>query len=83
MFICVLISLLEIKSFVSLESESLLFWMRIHFNGGVKFSKILRKLLIKGGSDKFRFFLGGGEGGLGKKGSGQYFRVGLIPWRPL
>ena len=34
-----------------------------------------------GGSDRFRIF--SGVGGLGKKGWGQYFRVGLIPWRTL
>ena len=62
--------------------------------GGVKFSTILRGVAHKGrggGSDRFRiffFFLGGGGswqggGGLSKKGSGQYFRVGLTPWRTL
>ena len=50
--------------------------------GGVKFSKILRGFAHIGeGSDRFRFFLG--RGGLCKKGWGQYFRVGLIPWRTL
>ena len=47
--------------------------------GGVKFFKIL----TGGGdgrvSDRFITFLGG----LGKKGWGQYFRVGVIPWRTL
>ena len=66
MFKCVLISLLEIKPFVSLKNESLFFWMRVHFKGegggGVKFSKILRGFAHKGeGSDRFRnFFLEGG-----------------------
>ena len=46
-FKCVLISLLEIKSFVSLKNESLLFWSRVHFRGGVKFSKILREVAHK------------------------------------
>ena len=36
-------------------------------------------MLIKGKSDRFRIF--GGD--LGKKGGGQYFRVGLLPWRTL
>ena len=60
---------------------SLLFWTRVHFNGG-------------GGSQVIQNFEGGekeGEGGLpdifflgkrlGKKEWGQNFRVGLIPWR--
>ena len=34
MFKCVLTSLLEIKSFVSLKIESLLFWTRVHFKKG-------------------------------------------------
>ena len=45
----------------------------------VKFSKTLRGVAHKGGSDKFRIFWRG----LGKKGWGRYFRVGLIPWRTL
>ena len=31
MFKCVLVSLLEIKSFVSLKNESLLFFTKLHF----------------------------------------------------
>ena len=60
--------MLEIKSFGSLKSESFLFWPRIYFKrgGGVKFSKILRGLLIKGGLIDLDFFLWGGW--LGKKG---------------
>ena len=46
---------------------------------GVKFSKILRGVAHKEGSDRSRIFLAG----LGKKGWGQYFRLGLIPWRTL
>ena len=58
MFKCVLISLLEIKSFVSLKNESSLFWMRAYFKapplGGVNFEE---GLLIKGGeSGRFRIF---------------------------
>ena len=34
MFKCVLISLLEIKSFAPLENESVLFWVRVNFKGG-------------------------------------------------
>ena len=71
---------LEIKSFVSLKNESFLFWTRVHFKGGVKFSKLLRGLIIKEGevgSDRFKIFLRGG-GGLGEKGGGQYFRGQLI-----
>ena len=58
MFKCVAISFLEIKSFVSLKNESLFFWTRVHFKGGVKFSKILRGLLIKGGLADLEFFGG-------------------------
>ena len=52
---CFFISLLEIKSFVSLKNECLLFWMRVHFKGGggeggVKFSKNIRGVAHKGGS---------------------------------
>ena len=46
---------------------------------GVKFSKILRGVAHKGGglTDlEFFIFLGGRGGGLGKKGWGQYFKVG-------
>ena len=52
MFKCVVISLLEIKSFVSLKIESLLFWTRVHFKGGVKFSgaKGVRSI-FQGGAD--------------------------------
>ena len=31
LFKCVLISLMEIKSFVSLKNESFVFWTRVHF----------------------------------------------------
>ena len=56
---------MEIKSLVSLKNWSLLFWSRVHFRGGVKFSKILREVAHKGGegwgggggwSDRFRIF---------------------------
>ena len=47
---------------------------------GVKFSKILRRVSHKGRSDRFKTFL---RGGLRKKGWGQDFRVGLIPWRTV
>ena len=40
--------MLEIKYFVSLKTEFFLFWTRIHFKGGVKFSKILRGDAHKG-----------------------------------
>ena len=60
---------LEIKSFVSLKNECLLFWMRVlldDFKGGIKFSKILRGVAHKrrqgGGSDRVRIFVGGGGG---------------------
>ena len=61
----------------------MVFWTKAHFSGGrVKFSKIFRGLLErkKGGSlaDLALFW-----GRLGKKGWGQYVRVGLIPWRML
>ena len=55
MFKCV-ISLLEIKYFVSLKIESSHFWTRVHFKGGAKSSKILRDFAHKGGSDRFRIF---------------------------
>ena len=55
---------------------------RVHFKGGVKFSKILTGGRGGGVSHKVRvwqiFFFG-----LDKKGWGQYFRVGLIPCRAL
>ena len=69
---------------------SLCFLDKVHFKGGVKFSKILR-----GGGGVFGGGGGGGGGGvglkdleffwegLGKKGWRQYFRVGLISWRTL
>ena len=44
--------MLEIKSFVSLQNESFLFWMRVRYKGGVKICKILiggGGVLIKGG----------------------------------
>ena len=63
--------MLEIKSFVSLQNESFLFWMRVRYKGGVKICKILiggGGVLIKGGgdggSDRFRIFWEG----LSKKG---------------
>ena len=64
--------MLEIKSFVSLQNESFLFWMRVRYKGGVKICKILigggGEVLIKGGgmggSDRFRIFWEG----LSKKG---------------
>ena len=75
----VLISLLEIKSFVSLKNESLLFWTRVHFRvGGVKFSKILRGVAHKGGGGggltDLEFFLGGG---VRKKGVRSIFQGGV------
>ena len=62
-------SLLEIKSFVSLKNESLLLWTRVHFKGGG--SQFLENFegfahrgggRVGGGSDRFRifFFVGGG-----------------------
>ena len=48
--------MLEIKSFVSLQNESFLFWMRVRYKGGVKICKIL---------------IGGGEGGVLIKGGGD------------
>ena len=56
--------MLEIKYFVSLKTEFFLFWTRIHFKGGVKFSKILRGDAHKG----WDIIFGGVGGGLGKKG---------------
>ena len=38
---------LKIKSFVSLKNKTFLFWTRVHFKGGVKFSKILRGVAHK------------------------------------
>ena len=62
------------------------FWTRVHFKGAVNFSKILRRVAHKGVegveegvSDRFRTFWGS----LDKKGWGQYFKVGMIPWRTL
>ena len=58
--------------------------MRVHFKGerGIE-STFSEGLLIKGGSDTFRICFFGGGGGQGVGGLGQYFRVGLIPWRKL
>ena len=57
---------MEIKSFVSLKNESLLFWTRVHFEGGVKFSKDVRVAAHKvGGLTDLDFFW---WGDLGKKG---------------
>ena len=50
--------MLEIKSFVSLKSKSFLFWTRVYSRGGVKFSKILRRVAHKKG-------VGGGVGSRG------------------
>ena len=51
------------------------FWRRVHFKGVVKFSKILKRVAHKGGgegggegSDRFRIFRGGEEGGYLKRG---------------
>ena len=44
----VLISLLVIKYFASLKNESSLFWMRVCFKVGFKFSKILRGVAFLG-----------------------------------
>ena len=41
--------MLEVKSFVSLKNESLLFRTKVHFKGGGKFSKVLRGFTHKGG----------------------------------
>ena len=62
-----LISLSEIKSFVSFKNESLLFWTRVHFKGGVNFSEILREFPHKEGVWQIKNFVFLG-GGLGKKG---------------
>ena len=43
------IPLLKIKSFVSLKKSLCFFWMRGHFKGEVKFSKILRGVAHKEG----------------------------------
>ena len=52
--------MLEIIYFVSLKNESFLFCVRVHFKGGVKFSKILREVAQKGkgggGFDRLRNF---------------------------
>ena len=83
-------SLLEIKSFVSLKNESLLLWTRVHFKGGgsqflQNFEGFAHKRgggRVGGGSDRFIIFFF--EGGWQDKKSGcEYFRVGLIPWRTL
>ena len=50
--------MLEIKSFVSLQNESFLFWMRVRYKGGVKICKIL----IGGGGGANKGW--GGWGGL-------------------
>ena len=64
--------MLEIKYFVSLKTEFFkekpLFWTRIHFKGGVKFSKILRGDAHKGWGGGSDIIFGGVGGGRGKKG---------------
>ena len=60
------------------------FWWEHMSRGELSSAKFWGGLLMKegeGGSDRFRFFLGGG--GVGKKGWYQFFRVELIPWRTL
>ena len=49
---------LEIKYFVSLKNESLLFGTRVHFKGELSSPKLYKGLLIKGSR-------GGGGGGGG------------------
>ena len=76
--------ILEIKSFVSLKNECCFFGQRYILRGELSSPKFWGELLRKRRSDRFSFFFFfGGGGGLGKKGWGQYFRVGLIPWRIL
>ena len=58
MFKCVLVSLLEIKSFVSLRNESLLFWVRIYFKGVSSSPKFWEGVAYKGGSDISRTLWG-------------------------
>ena len=83
-------SLLEIKSFVSLKNESLLLWTRVHFKGGgSQFLQNFEGFAHKGGEGEWGegltglefFFLRGGW--QDKKSGCEYFRVGLIPWRTL
>ena len=76
--------MLEIKSFVSLKSESFLFWTRVQVKRELSSAKFWGGLLMKegeGGSDRFRISFFGR--GVGKKGWYQFFRVALIPWRTL
>ena len=68
---CVLISSLEIMSFVYLKNGPLLFWVRVQ--GRVKFSKISKDVAHK---DGFWYIYNCFGGGLGKKKWGQYFREG-------
>ena len=62
MFKCVLISLFEVRFFISLKNESVLFWTRVHFKGGVKFFKTHKEGQGGGGhqTDLDFFFWGGG-----------------------
>ena len=62
---------------------SLCFFGQGHFKGE---GKLWGGLLIKGGGEgggSLQIFFWWGQGELGKKGWGQYFRVGLIPWSTL
>ena len=62
-------SLLEIKSFVSLKNESLLLWTRVHFKGGgSQFLENFEGFAHKGG--------GGGEWGEGLTGLEFFFLRG-------
>ena len=65
--------MLEIKSYVSLKNESFPFFLD---------EGTFQGIAHKGGGalTDLDFFWGGD---LGKKGWGQYFRVGLIPWKTL
>ena len=72
------------KIFCFFKKWVLLFWMRVHFKGvGSQVPQNFEAwLLIKeGGGGFYRFRIVFRR--LGKKGWGQYFRVGLIPWRTL
>ena len=77
------------KIFCFFKNESLLLG-RGHISKGGQILQNCEGVALKGGKGegvwqiyRFRFFLGGGRGGLGKKRWGQYFRVGLIPWGTL
>ena len=76
--------MLEVKNLLFLQKVSLSIFGRENISRRKLSSpRFWWRLLIKRGSAVFKFFFFGGGGRLSKKWLGQYFRVGLMPWRTL